>query len=162
MRSPLTTSGTIRVESLPVDGVTGIVAKVESALRRVRAARLRVSGDTITFRGGIFRAVTSWNILGPISFGEIQFVPTDRAVLIHYRISWLGLFLLTTAMVSVFVFTVRDPVRSGAIFVIPFMWAWLFGGNYVITRVRFPRFLASAAGATLPAIQPIGSPFPDY
>jgi hypothetical protein len=162
MRSPLITSGTIRVDTLPDDGLPGLIARVEQALRRVRAARLQVSGDTISFRGGFFRAVTNWNILVPISSGEIHFSRIDGSVLVRYRISFLGLFLMTTGLVLIPLFFFGDPIQSGVIFALPFMWLWLFGANYFTTRFRFPRFLASAAGATLPATQPITGPFPDY
>jgi hypothetical protein len=162
MRSPLISTGDIEVQSLPTGGLPALITSVEQALARAKASRLEVHGDTISFHGTFLLVASNWNILVPISSGHIHFARSGGSAVMHYEISFVGLFVSVTLLCLIPLFLVADPVRSGLIFVVPFAWLWLFGANYVITRVRFPRFLASAAGASLPPYPPLGSPFPDY
>ena len=44
------------------------------------------------------------------------------------------------------------------------MWLWVVGGRYIVARERFPRFLARAVGAHVPAVPQthVSDPFPEY
>ena len=159
MCPPPSTSGAIRVDSAADLG--DLVRRIEQALVGVQAARLRVSGDKITFRGGMLR-FSNWNVLLPISFGEIRFTRSNGAVLIHYRVSLVGFFLFVTAMIVAI--GLWGGFSSNDIFILPFAWLFLFGGNYFTTMVRFPRFLARAVIGRVEgsADQPVRSSFSDY
>ena len=162
LRSLLTSSGTITVDTPPDGGIAAVMQKVEEALRHAKATRLRVTSDSITFRGGPFRGVTNWNILLPISSGELRFTRCDRAVLVHYHISWLGLSLVTVALVTIAL--IFSGFGSALALLIPFAWLFYLLGDYTIAVDGFPQFLASAAGgrSSRPVSPPIGSPFGDY
>jgi hypothetical protein len=150
-------SGTIRVDSIPGNDLSVLVRKIEEALLIAEASRLHVNNDRITFHGGMLRGVPNWNILSPISSGEIRFSRSNESVLIHYRISFLALFLVVTVM---FVATAIWRPFPNDIFVLPLMWLFLFGANYVSTVIRFSRLLARAAGAHLQGS--LDSPFSNY
>ena len=121
---------------------------VEQALRDVRASAVRRKHDSIAFRAGVFRFVTSWNILGPISSGLLRFTRGDRAVDIRYRLSFVQMFIIVTVMLAALKLGswpwgqlgTRTPWLP-----LLFGWCWLFGANYLITIFRFPAFLRTAA-----------------
>jgi len=103
-----------------------LIASVGQALRRVKASQLEVRRDSISFRSGFFRAVSNWNILVPISSGRIHFVRSNGSAVIHYQISFVGLFVSATVLGLIPLLVVGGPVRSGTIFAVPFIWLWLF------------------------------------
>ncbi len=134
------------------------MASVVEALRQQKALSLRATGGAITFRGGILRAVTDWNVLRPISSGEIVFSQVGDTVTLTYRVSWLGLFIVTTAVASGAIAISRDP---NLLFILPVAWLFLFFGTYTSVAAGFREFLEHAAGAPTTTTR-IGDPFPDY
>ena len=173
MPFPFNAQGTIVADSIDVAGAT---SAVERMLRDVKASRIFVGEPQIDFTVRSFRLVTNWNLLVSIDSGRITFRPHDDGVELRYRISFIRMLIIVTAMVvAVFGFF---PVMSwGPQSRVPlpmllFAWCWLFGGNYVITVSRFPSALRSAlrtAGATPTPNQAMqrtaprsDAKFPDY
>jgi hypothetical protein len=159
MRSPFSKSGTIQVANGPGREIGAIMASVMEALQRQKALDLRSTSDSITFRGGLFRGVTDWNVLRPISSGQIVFAHTEDTVTMTYRVSWFGLFIITTATVSVAVAFSGD--RQVA-FILPLAWLFLLFIAYTRVALGFREFLARAAGVPPTNHTSIGDPFSDY
>lgn len=58
-----------------------ILAKeIVKNLEKVRARNIEIIGNRITFTGGLFRFVTNWNFLVPITRGEIRIDRTNQCV----------------------------------------------------------------------------------
>ena len=132
--------------------------RVLDALRHEKALDLRATSHAITFRGGMLRAVTDWNVLRPISSGEIVFGQAGQTVTLTYRVSWLSLFMITTGVASLAIALSGDPQLA---WIFPVGWLCLLFIAYTRVSAGFREFLAQAAGA--PATRPsIGDPFPDY
>lgn len=141
MPFPFSNSGTIEVISHEAASLQPIVSAIENAIRDSKPTSLSVKDGVLSFRAGVFRFVNNWNDLVSIGSGEIRLSQRGERVLIHYRISFVQMFIIVSVMVGlIFGFVAQAPL--GFIVV---GWLWLFGGNYLITLYRFPRFLRAAA-----------------
>jgi len=141
MPFPFSSSGTLEIHAPGEASLTAIVAAVEDALRGAHAKKLCVKDGEISFRGGLFGFGGRWNQLLAISFGQIRFARQGDLVLIHYRISFLQMLVVVTAVVGLMLgYVDRAPYK-----IVVFGWLWLFGGNYFIALYRFPRFIRAAA-----------------
>ncbi len=117
-------------------------------LRGVRARRVTVDGNRVSFRGGFFRFVSNWNVLVPFGAGELRV--DARARRVYYRLSFSQLMITVTSLVGFLgylMFFLPIPQRSVAFpptFVVVFCilaWLGLVGGNLVIGIARFQSFL---------------------
>ena len=105
-------------------------------LRKVKGRDVRVEGDRVLFRGGMFRLVSNWNILTQIDHGYIEVKSAGGAVVVSYYISFKFLVIAGTVLVLIFVGEASPPVGLAV-----FVWLWLIGMNLLIVMVRFPRFV---------------------
>jgi hypothetical protein len=49
---------------------TALLDHLASCLKKLDARDIRTSGNSISFRGGLFRGVSGWNILIPFGRGD--------------------------------------------------------------------------------------------
>ncbi|MHC4503361.1 MAG: hypothetical protein ACYTFI_08660, partial [Planctomycetota bacterium] len=77
---------------------SALMPHLAACLRRVRARHVTVDGNRITFKGGVFRFVTNWNVLVPFGTGELEFLPATREV--RYRLSLAQLIIVVTVLVG--------------------------------------------------------------
>jgi len=137
MPFPFSSQGIIFFEN--ADLQEALVA-VEGILRKAEAGNISKSESQLDFTGGLFRAVSNWNLLIAISSGSIVFRKTEGGVEATYRISFLQMFLFVTALVGLaFSISPKEPI-----YIFGVMWLWLFGMNYLITIIRFPSSLRAA------------------
>lgn len=149
MPLPFSLSGRV-VLTDPSDPAIAI-ARIVDALKAAGATDIHQAGHSVTFRAGVFRLVTSLNPLVPIGSGEVAVRASSSGVAIDYRISFRQIFVVVSAMIAVVfgpvVLTAPNVNAWEATLLLGFMWVWLFGGNVLITWVRFPRWLRRAARA---------------
>jgi hypothetical protein len=139
---PISLSGEAAVRDVTVDQAIG---RLERALANADARALRREGSALQFQGGIFRLVSSWNVLGPISDGVLQFSPSADGVKVSYRVMFGQMLVVVTLMatfVGAFMATAPYATVGSGLGVPALMWAWLFGGNFALARWRWPAFLA--------------------
>lgn len=137
---PTSIKGQFERSMLQSEDINLTLSRVEQELVAVRASDVLRTGNKITFRGGIFRFVSNWNILVPIGYGEIEILPAS----VKYEFSCAQMLVLTTLMAGVMgMFMLSSvPVFSTFSLVAPLlMWLWLFGMNYLIAVVRLPAFV---------------------
>lgn len=125
-----------------------LTAHLADCLRRVYARNITVDGNRITFRGGVFRLVTNWNVLVPFGSGQLEVDTTARQV--RYRLSVAQLVIVATGLVAFIgssMLVVPLPEEAGT-FATPFVamfcliaWGWFVVGNLVIGVARFRGFL---------------------
>jgi hypothetical protein len=139
----------------------GLVAHIASRLRGVEARDVRVIGNRVLFKGGIFRWVSNTNVLVPFGHGEIEVDKQNHAI--HYRLSYRQLLITTTAITGgiavVFLsfalaLSVFDPKM---LLVVLLMWVWTVGGNLLIGLPRFKVFVRKAVETA-----PVGSSVGGY
>jgi hypothetical protein len=130
-----------------------LCAKLAQALRDAHARDVVLWPDRVTFSGGMFRVVTNWNVLVPITRGEL--VVEDSGKRLRYRVSFLQLVscLVVFTVLALVVMPLQGFSPGMLRFFPVLIWVWLGGGNFVIGILRFERFLrraiAEAAGLTL-------------
>lgn len=128
--------------------------RLAAGLERERPRTLVRHLDHLDFQGGVFRWVSSWNLLLPVDRGWVAVTDAAEGLRVTYELSYRQLFVIVTAMVGIFlapaVLTVRLTPPLGKVLLIAGAWAWLFGGNFFTTAVRFPRFIRRAIGVDPP------------
>jgi hypothetical protein len=143
MPFPVSMSGEVRVSCGSVDRALGDLL---SALEAAGAVQLQSKGDTIEFRGGLFRWAPSWNILGPISSGSVKVVSRASEVVLRYRLGLHQLCVVAAGLTAWIFFGVEirgdQGPAWGHLYRYALIWLWLVGGNYLLLRWRWPRFLS--------------------
>jgi len=148
---PLTLHGEVLVPRVVGDRVDAkhAVARLAAALERQRASDITRAPARVSFQVEVFRGVGNWNPLGPIDRGVLCATDEPEGLRISYDLSFRRLFLQVTggiALIFAPVVVLANvplvwPVRAAALLA---MWGWIFGGNYVSSAVRFPRFVRRA------------------
>jgi hypothetical protein len=143
MAFPLTINGTVKLAAATPGQAADLTNKLATALIAKRANSVQISGGLITFRVAIFRFVTSWNILTPITSGRITVAPGSPGSIGH---SFSGVRMLVLATGMSFAFALLSPGSTGDSAVTHLMialvaWALLFGGNYLIASWRLSSFI---------------------
>ena len=139
---PISIKGLIDV---PPDGEDAALDRLRVAIAKVQPKDLKRQGRVLTFRGGMFRWVSNWNILVPVDectvsadLGELRYDCSTRETLIAASVMVAGLvvFIQVTGPAS---------MPLGAKIVVPLVaWLWLFGMNYLISYLRLRKFFARA------------------
>jgi hypothetical protein len=105
--------------------------------------RVEVLGNVVRFRGGLWRLVSSWNLLGPITRGTISIEPGDPSICITYRLVFSEVIIIGTLMVAamgVYMAATRSTTGMNACF-LPLMWLWFVVGNALFAAARFRDFI---------------------
>jgi hypothetical protein len=130
-------------------------AHLAGCLRSVDADAVEVTDNLVTFKGGVFRFVTNWNVLVPFGFGDLTVNSETREI--RYRLSYRQLAVFSTIIVGIaaaLVLAFSSWRRlSGSMLVLPFMW---FVSVFVRSALGASRFqgLISRAVSTAPRISP--------
>ena len=108
---------------------------------KVRARNVQVNSTRVTFRGGVFRAVSNLNILTPFDTCELHIDPTSRHV--SYRLSYKGLIVVASLMILLMTgFLASHEALREEMWAFPLIvWAWVVGGNLLVGIPRFRNFL---------------------
>jgi hypothetical protein len=135
--------------------VEDVCARIESMLESAQARTITRQDGSVIFTGGLFRTVTGWNILVAISYGEIAVENTKFGMRISYFASTVEMLILTTLMLGFLAASSisHDTKGIGLPSQHPFWfvvlgWFFLFGGNYILAALRFPRWLEHGLGQT--------------
>jgi len=133
--------------------VSLLPAHLAGCLRGVDADAVEVTDNLVTFRGGIFRFVTNWNVLVPFGFGDLTVNSETREI--RYRLSYRQLAIFSTTMVGIVAALVLTfsgfRKLSGSMLALPLMW---FVAVFVRAAIESSRFqgLISRAVATAPRV----------
>lgn len=126
------------------DDIESLKRNILISLQKEKASYANIENGIIKFRGGM-RFVNSWNILLPITYGEINIVDQHESFIVTIGLKFTQMLIIISIMMPIFVSTVRilEPSMSlKEIFIVLVLgWFWLFGGNYLSTVFRFPRFI---------------------
>jgi hypothetical protein len=141
---PFSRRGILEVPGLEPDLA---LDRLRVALEKADARNLRRDGSRLVFYGGIFRFVGSWNILCPISTGEISASPMSDGAKVTYRLSFVEILVVVSLMLAFMAGIAPGNARAESARMLLLGWSWLVGGNYLLTAWRFPRFLRRAVSA---------------
>jgi hypothetical protein len=142
MPFPVSITGCVRI---PVQGTDP--ARIDRALRRIEemleaaaASSVTRQGTSTRFRAGVFRLVWNVNILGPLGSGVICVDDGGSELRISYRGSTVQMLMAASAL-SLFVASPALGRGWTAVWLPAAAWLCLFGLNYLIILIRFPRWL---------------------
>jgi hypothetical protein len=129
------------------------------SLEKVKAKAVVVDHNRVSFKGGIFRLVTNWNLLIPFGFGDLTVDSSERQL--NYRLSLRQLISAATLQLvggtALAVAYSGEPPRAFLVLVPVFfaMVALMVGLNVLTGVTRFRAFLRRAvASAPLPTTRP--------
>jgi hypothetical protein len=153
MPFPISIRGTVRI---PIDGVDP--TRVATVTRRV-AAMLDTAGasiatqndNTIAFRTRYFSGFGSRSVVVQLSSGSIEIDADSRELRLIYQASTVRMLVIVTAISCVAAtFLLSMAQNSPAVDDLPvwfpvaafaIAWLWLFGGNYLMAKIRLGRWL---------------------
>jgi hypothetical protein len=149
MPFPYTTEGEVAVRDLTAEQA---LARLEQALRKVKAADLRREGSTLAFRGGPWRATSNTNVLAPVTRGTLAVIEDAAGVRVRYLYTFEQLRKLSLALSAVgglvngLLRIATNPVAGIAIGLLTFafFFSGLVLGNWFIARERLPGFIFKA------------------
>jgi hypothetical protein len=130
-------------------------------LRSVDARKVEIQGNRIAFRGGMFRLVSNWNVLGPFESGELTIDPSGKQI--RYSLNVRQLVVVGTGAVVVMTLFILKSSVWQPLLLVPLMWLWIVGGNLAIGMARFENFVRHAVsngplldnGLTVGVISPL-------
>jgi hypothetical protein len=125
--------------------VSQLPAHLAACLKNARASAVDVTACQVSFKGGIFRLVSNWNVLVPFGSGSLTVDPVARIV--SYRLDITQLVTIVSAVTALGV--ILSWLNKHSLTLLPvavagFFWAWFVGGNLAIGYPRFRRFLRRA------------------
>src|SRR6266566_3661013 len=130
--APFTLNGRIWLEQRQ-GNIEPVLSLVQAELQKQHPLSIERRGDTIHFRAGLFRSVSSWNILVPIDQGTVRIVQDIEGTALVYRLRYGQLFviasLMTLGLVSPVAWAAPDQLPFGTAGTLVVMWSWLFGAN---------------------------------
>lgn len=150
MAFPLTKRGEVVVSSpnerrglRPEDALS----RLEAALEDERPTEVERRGLELHFRANFLRFVSNSNLLVPVDCGSFVVSEMPAGLRVSYELSFRRLFVIVTCMVTLFLGPLL--VETGSPHqrwreVLPELlvaWTWLFGSSYVLSAIRFPRFI---------------------
>lgn len=145
MPFPLSWSGSIVI---PVDaavlGIEAALDHVAAALEREKASEVERVGNSVSFRAGLIRFVARNNVLSATDRGTIRVDQAPEGLRVEYELRFVHLLVAATVMAGGIAALVSQRGQADALLPALFAWAWLFGGNFMISIVRFPRFVRRA------------------
>lgn len=125
-------------------GLDTLTRNILIGLQKKEPSTAYNNGNVIFFKGGL-RFVDSFNILMPVSSGSITAEEFDNEFHINFTLSFTQLFVFTTVITPIF-FGITLAIETAWNFIeitsfILIAWFWLFGANYLVTILRFPRLI---------------------
>jgi hypothetical protein len=123
---------------------------VRAFAERIQAFKPRVikqGDDKIFYTAGVLRLVSNVNLLYAISEGEIKIEKKEHTLIVHYVIRFHELVALSI-IPAVGALVVMDSIIGkviGLLLVVLFS----YGGNVLITILRYKRFIKNTADAWL-------------
>jgi hypothetical protein len=135
----------IRVGTVPFDRAVDsklLPAHLASYLRSVQASTVAIVENRVTFTAGLFRGVGSWNVLVPFGSGELAVHPDNCEV--RYMLNCWQLIIVVTVMLVLGASFMVFAGGGRALWLLPFMWLWLVGGNLALGISRFRNYLVRA------------------
>ena len=100
----------------------------------------------ITFTGGVFRFAGSWNLLVSINYGAIDIVQVNNKLLVSYKLWFVELFIFASLITAMFAYLILSSDFSVQnLGLVAGTWLWFFGGNFIITVIRFHSLVRSAS-----------------
>jgi hypothetical protein len=123
-----------------------IISTLTERIKAEKPNEITSTQSRITFYAGFFRLVIgSWNLLTSINYGVIDITPAKNKLLVSYKIWFIELLIVASAMAACFAFVaVSIGILTDWFSKFVEIWLWLFGVNFILTIIRFHNLVRSA------------------
>jgi hypothetical protein len=128
----------------PTNSSQGILEALRKKIESLEPYKVTVEGNTLRFETRLFDRMGTYNLLRPISEGRISVDCSTGAAVIEFKLSFEDMVAAVSVMVAVLaipVFNAPNLDMVGEGLILAAAWLWLFGGNFIVTSIRFPRFI---------------------
>lgn len=152
MAFPLSISGEIPLPSSDPEGADTCDRIIEALETQGGSVTLNFGPD-VTIAIPFYRGFRwKWDFVAAVDRVDLKISSTPIGSTVTYRLSLLRLTALGTLGVIAFAFTTYKQDLSTPFWLLPLMWTWLVGGNYVFTLLRARGFFRRAAA--IPEVLP--------
>ena len=117
----------------------GLLRTFQHELEEARARKVTLEPNGLSFRGGLFRFMSSWNIFVSITKGRILLDPETSRV--TYYLSFVEIIVVVTLMIGFMALAAKHLPTEFYYWGLPLMWLWLVGANLAFALTRFDRFM---------------------
>jgi hypothetical protein len=153
MPFPVSIRGTVRI---PVDGadpkrVSTIALHIAAMLDAAGASTANQNDKAVQFRTGYFSGFGNRSVVAQLSSGTIEIDIEPRELRLIYQASTMRMLVIVTAVFCVAAAVLTSMAQnSPAMDDLPawfpvsafgIAWLWLFGGNYLMAKIRLGRWL---------------------
>lgn len=145
MPFPVSHSTTLTLKREKCRATAGtLIRNILTGLQDEHVAAAHNVANSIYFKGG-FGFLGSWNFLLPVSSGTILVQEQGGKVYISYKLKFkkflvvAGMFVLACIGAVLLMQTDYDGIEVAQTLLLA--WLFLFGGNYLLTVLRFPWFI---------------------
>jgi len=128
------------IPNLPEYIINNIVIK----LKMLKPRNLSINSNRITFKGGFFRCVGRFNLIGSIDFGEISIACRDNRLIMSYKLKFLQLGYASLTIPIIFGLFIDQNNLLLEVFLLGMITIICFGINFIIAILRFHSFLKKA------------------
>ena len=144
---PIHTRGSVVLPNVNTpDRVQSVLSAIAAGLRSARARKVQIDGESIVFRGGMFRLVLGTNLLVGVTKGRISVHLEPNVVKLDYDL-WFTELLVAAIAGGCFLGVGGLAVTpSNAVCFGFFAFTCFFGINVLVAKSRFRAFLRKCAG----------------
>lgn len=142
---PVHMKGSILVRSVRVAGaVPPILSTIAQGLSSARARGVQIDGGSVTFRAGLFRLVSSINLLAAVTRGRVSVCIGPDGTRLDYDLCFTGVLAAAVAGagflgIAGLIGVGLAPSKAVVLGVCSFV--FFFAGNVFLARARFRAFL---------------------
>jgi hypothetical protein len=148
---PITLNGEVSIDVTDRVDPKAVRNAIRLALEVLGARRIEADSDALRFRSTVLRLMSSTNMLAPISHGEMRIAGAPGRVTVRYHVNFWQILTAGTLLIGVVLGLplLHAPNLSTwqASMIAAVAWLFLMGGNWILTAVRFPRFIRACADA---------------
>lgn len=124
-----------------------IFERFQMKLENLKASSIKSDEDSISYKVDLIRFVHNWNLLNPISDGDIRIETYENKINVKYQIKFTDLFVISCLMAFA---SILIPVILIAKIIIPLVIFLIFYGlNVLICILRYQHFIKKTISKVL-------------
>ncbi len=135
----------------------GLFKSFQSKLENLKASTINQEESYISYTVEVFRFVSNWNLLSPISDGYIEIEPIKNKIVVNYQIRFNDLFFIACFMAFasfIVSFNVSDTIFDKILFPC-IMFLLYYGLNVLICILRYQHFIKKTIACVIEKEKPL-------
>lgn len=116
-----------------------IFERFQMKLENLKASSIKSDEDSISYKVDLIRFVHNWNLLNPISDGDIRIETYENKINVKYQIKFTDLFFISCLMA--FAGILIPVILIAKIFIPLVIFLIFYGLNVLICILRYQHFI---------------------